>query len=202
VTRLRLGSRAGFTIPEMLVVLAIIGVVTTALVQLFVSASRTQVDMSNRFESQQEGRLALDTLRREIHCASAISSTQTGGTWSPGTTAVKITLGSYCSGAPSGGGDVTWCTALQSTGRYQLRRVYPALAVGATCAGGVIKADYLLTDQVFSGYTASGSGLRAKVSVNLPIDVKPASGQTTCTTDTIGCYRLTDDIVLRNTPRT
>jgi prepilin-type N-terminal cleavage/methylation domain-containing protein len=194
------GRSDGFTIPEMLVVLAIIGIVTTALIQLFVSASRTQVEMTNRFESQQEGRLALDSLRREIHCASAISSTQTGGGWP--STSVKITLGSYCSGAPSGGGDVTWCTSTVSTTRYRLRRVVPALATGATCAGGVIKADYLLTNQVFSSYAASGSGLRAKLSVNLPIDVKPTSGQSTCTTSTVGCYRLTDDIVLRNTART
>jgi hypothetical protein len=55
---------------------------------------------------------------------------------------------------------------------------------------------------VFVGYAASGGGLRAKLSVDLPIDVKPAAGQTGCPTAENACYRLTDDIVLRNTPRT
>jgi prepilin-type N-terminal cleavage/methylation domain-containing protein len=188
----------GFTIPEMLVVLAIIGIVTSALVQLFVSASKTQVDISGRFEAQQEGRLALDILRREVHCASAVSSTQSGAGWP--SAAVKVTLPSYCSSAPSGGGDVTWCSV--SASRYRLRRVTPPLGVGATCTGGLIKADYLTLSQVFTAYTASGGGLRAKIGVDFPIDVKPASGQSGCPSTATSCYRLTDDIVLRNTART
>jgi prepilin-type N-terminal cleavage/methylation domain-containing protein len=195
-----IARRDAFTVPEMLIVLAIIGIVTTALVQLFVSASKTQVEMSNRFQAQQEGRLALDALRREIHCASAVSSTQSGGGWP--STSVKITLGSYCTGAPSGGGDVTWCTETVATGRYRLRRVTPALATGATCAGGIPRADYLTKQNIFTAYAASGGGLRATLSVDIPIDVNPASGQTGCSTGSTDCYRLTDDIVLRNTSRT
>src|SRR5262245_19337945 len=155
--------------------------------------------MSNRFQAQQEGRIALDALRREIHCASAISSTQTGGGWP--SSAVKISLGSIC-GAPGGAVDVTWCTETVATGRYRRRRVTPALAVGATCAGGVAEADYLTRSQVFSAYTAAGGGLRATLSVDVPIDLKPVSGQTGCPTGATSCYRLTDDIVLRNTSRT
>ena len=49
--------------------LAILVIVIGALTQLFVSASTAQVDMTRRFEAQQEMRLALDKLRREIHCA-------------------------------------------------------------------------------------------------------------------------------------
>jgi len=170
------------------------------LVQLFVSASRTQVDMSNRFEAQQQGRVALDLLRREIHCASAVTSTQSGAGWP--STQVNITLGSYCSGVPSGGGNVTWCTESVSTGRYRLRRVVPALSVGATCAGGVPEVEYLTRRHIFTAYTASGGGLRAKLSVDLPIDVTPSASQVGCPTGSTSCYRLTDDIVLRNTPRT
>jgi type II secretory pathway pseudopilin PulG len=184
----------------MLVVLSIIGIVTAALVQLFVAASKTQVDMSNRFDAQESGRLALDLLRREIHCANAISSTQSGAGFP--STAVKITLGSYCSGAPAGGGDVTWCTENVSAGRYRLRRVTPALAVGAACAGGIPEADYLTTGQVFSAFASAGAGLRATLGVDLPIDVNPSSGQSGCPSGSTDCYRLTDDIVLRNTSRT
>ena len=58
---------------------------------------------------------------------------------------------------------------------------------------------HLTLAQVFTAYTASGGGLRAKLSVDLPIDVKPASGQSGCPSTATSCYRLTDDIVLRNT---
>ena len=73
----RLSDESGFTLTEMLVVLVILGIVLAALTQLFVSATRTEVDQDKRFQAQQEARLALDSLRREIHCASAVTSTQT-----------------------------------------------------------------------------------------------------------------------------
>jgi prepilin-type N-terminal cleavage/methylation domain-containing protein len=69
----RLAAERGYSLSEMLVVLAIIGIVLGALTQLFVSASTAQVDMTRRFEAQQDMRLALDKLRREIHCASAVT---------------------------------------------------------------------------------------------------------------------------------
>ena len=70
--RRRLAAEHGYSLSEMLVVLAILGIVLAALTQLFVSASTAQVDMTRRFEAQQNMRLALDKLRREIHCASAV----------------------------------------------------------------------------------------------------------------------------------
>ena len=127
--RLAAPPSRGFTIPEMLVVLAIMGIVTRRARPALRRRRRSRRSTSaRRFEAQQEGRIALDTLRREIHCASAISSTQTGaGLAEPAS--IKITLGSYCSGAPTGGGDVTWCTGTVAPAATQLRRVTPALAV-------------------------------------------------------------------------
>ena len=62
----------------MIVVLAILVVVLTALTQLFVSASTAEVDMSKRVQAQQDARLALDSLRREIHCAKAVTAGRAG----------------------------------------------------------------------------------------------------------------------------
>jgi len=76
--RSRLAESDGYSLTEMLVVLAILGVVVGALTQLFVSASNAQRDMSNRFEAQQNARLALDKLRREIHCTSAAAKGMRG----------------------------------------------------------------------------------------------------------------------------
>ena len=58
----RLAESGGFTLTEMIVVMVILGVVLAGLTQLFTSGSKAQADMSNRFQAQQNGRLALDGL--------------------------------------------------------------------------------------------------------------------------------------------
>jgi prepilin-type N-terminal cleavage/methylation domain-containing protein len=188
--RRRLAAEHGYSLSEMLVVMAIIGIVLAALTQLFVSASTAQVDMTRRFEAQQDMRLALDKLRREIHCASAV-------TGAPPTSSMTIDLGSYCPTNGTGAAaQITWCTkdkngnAPPGAGApYSLWRY-----LGTTCSGtGQKWGDYLTTDQVFTGWIAPGSGSLGKLSVNLPVDLTP--------NDAKQRYVLDDDIVLRNTPR-
>jgi prepilin-type N-terminal cleavage/methylation domain-containing protein len=187
----RLASERGYSLSEMLVVLVILGIVLGALTQLFVSASTAEVDMTKRFEAQQDMRLALDKLRREIHCASSV-------TGAPPTSSIIIALGSYCpSNGTGAAAQITWCTkdkngnAPPGAGApYTLWRY-----VGTTCSGTGRKwADYLTTGQVFTGYIAPASGSLGKLSVNLPVDLTP--------NDLKQRYTLQDDIVLRNTPRT
>jgi prepilin-type N-terminal cleavage/methylation domain-containing protein len=175
----------GYSLSEMLVVLAIIGIVVGALTQLFVSASTAQVDMTRRFEAQQDMRLALDKLRREIHCANKV-------TGSPPTSSIVISLGSYC---PTGTGadvDVTWCTS-GSGGRFSLKRYVGTATGGCTASGGRKEADYLTTGEVFTAYAAPASGGLGKLSVLLPVDLTPSNAQ--------AGYVLKDDIALRNTLR-
>jgi prepilin-type N-terminal cleavage/methylation domain-containing protein len=188
--RRRIAAEHGYSLSEMLVVLAIIGIVLGALTQLFVSASTAQVDMTRRFEAQQDMRLALDKLRREIHCASAV-------TGSPPTSSVIIALGSYCPTNGTGAAtQITWCTkdkngnAPPGAGApYSLWRY-----VGGTCSGTGRKwGDYLTTGQIFTGWIAPGGGSLGKLSVNLPVDLTP--------NDAKQRYVLDDDIVLRNTAR-
>jgi prepilin-type N-terminal cleavage/methylation domain-containing protein len=186
----RLASERGYSLSEMLVVMAILGIVLGALTQLFVSASTAQVDMTRRFEAQQDMRLALDKLRREIHCASSVTA-------APPTSSIIIALGSYCpSNGTGAAAQITWCTkdkngnAPPGAGApYSLWRY-----TGTTCSGTGRKwANYLTTGQVFTGYIAPGSGMLGKLSVNLPVDLTP--------NDAKQRYVLQDDIVLRNTPR-
>ena len=91
----------------MIVVLAILLIVLTALTQLFVSASKAEVDMSRRVEAQQNARLALDMMRREIHCAKEVS-------WTPPfpTSGVTVTLDAYCptNSTHADNATFTWCT--------------------------------------------------------------------------------------------
>ncbi len=128
--------------------MVILGVVLAALTQLFVSASKAQADMSNRFEAQQNARLALDGLRREIHCASAVPGT-------PTTSSLTITLPSYCptNGTPADR-SITWCT-VGAAAPYALWRYE-----STSCSGTGRKwADNLVTGAVFSPvYTAPVAG--------------------------------------------
>jgi len=181
----RLSESSGFTLTEMIVVLAILGIVLAALTQLFVSGVKAEADMSNRFRAQQNARLALDGLRREFHCASAV-----GGT--PTTSSLTISLPSYCPTNSTGADtSVTWCTvgagAPYALWRYQ----------GTSCSGsGRRWADNLVTGAVFSPvYTTplAGSGNLGTVSVDLPVDLTLSDAKQR--------YELKDEIVLRNTPR-
>src|SRR5689334_3456367 len=101
----------------MLTVMVIMGVVMAGITDIFVSGSKAQAEQDNRFQAQLTTRLALDKIRRDIHCASSIQN------YTSSFATMKI---SGCSG-----GDVSWCTAAVSgySSRYRLYR-----QLGTTCA--------------------------------------------------------------------
>jgi len=182
-----LGGERGYSLIEMLIVLSIMSVVMGALTTVFVQASNSELDMNNRFQAQQESRLALDKMRREVHCGSV--ATPAGSSSS-----VTLTLPAYCK---TGSGSITWCTRNVSTNRYALYRV-----VGVSCSGGVKWADYLVptsSASVCSGtlciftYVAQSTSSLAKLHVDFPVNVKPLKS--------VDLYELADDIVLRNSTR-
>jgi prepilin-type N-terminal cleavage/methylation domain-containing protein len=172
----RLRSERGFSLVEMVTVMAIMGVVMSGLTTVFISASNAELDMNNRFQAQTAARLALDKFRREVHCASSVTLNSTSS--------VTVVLPSGCRNS----GTVTWCT--QGAGsRWGLYRV-----VGATCSGGTMWIDYLTQSNVFN-YTAAAANSRLlpKVNVDFPVNVKPSK--------TNELYELKDDVVLRNGTR-
>jgi prepilin-type N-terminal cleavage/methylation domain-containing protein len=174
---MKLAREDGYTLIELLIVLMILASVVGSLTTLFVHASNAELDLNNRFQAQQNARLALDKLRREGHCASQASVASSSS--------VTLTLGSYC---PTGNGSVTWCTVGSGT-RYALYR-----KTGGTCnATGVRWADYLTTGAVFA-YTAQSTTSLAKLRVDFPINVKPKKS--------VDSYELVDEIALRNSLRT
>ena len=192
----RLAAERGYSLSEMLVALVIIGIVIGSLTQLFVSASTAQVDMTRRFEAQQDMRLALDKLRREIHCANDVALSN--GSVATGFATATVKLGTYCP-TNAAGDAVTWCTKTSTVG-YDLLR-YTGTAAVTNCAAppaGVTlrnRFKYLTTDKIFKGYSppVAGSGNLGTLGVHLPVDVNPS--------DAKQAYVLKDDIVLRNTPR-
>jgi type II secretory pathway pseudopilin PulG len=160
---------------ELLMVLAILGTITGAITTLFIQATNAEFEMNRRFQAQQTARVAVDKMRREIHCASAITPTGTSSS-------ITVTLPAQC---PTSGGtqvDVTYDMQQIVAGqRYKLRR------------NSVVLADYSTLQNAFN-YTAPVADVSlGKLTVTLPINTKP--------TQTNKQWKLVADMVLRNTTR-
>ncbi len=170
----RLRAEGGYSLVEMLTVMVIMAIVFGGLTTLFVQGSNAELDMNNRFQAQLGARLGLDKLRRELHCASASTST----------TASSVTLSVPC----VSGGTVSWC-AVGSGTRWGLYR-----QLGASCsASGTKYVDYLTSGNAF-WYDAQWTGSLAKLHVDLKVNPQPSRS--------VDLYELCDVIVLRNSTRT
>jgi prepilin-type N-terminal cleavage/methylation domain-containing protein len=182
----RLRGERGYSLIEMLTVISILGVVMTGLTTLFIQGSNAELDMNRRFQAQQDTRVALDKMRREIHCAKAASTIGGNGP----AAGVTLVLPSQCPTAVGGATtNVSWCTVSVATNRYALYR-----KVASTCDNtGTKWADYLTLQNAFDYKTQSTSAL-SKLRVQFTVDVK--------TTDATTPYSLCDQIVLRNSTRT
>lgn len=171
--RQRVASEHGYNLIELLLVTIILSTVLGSMTALFIQASKAEVDMNRRFRAQQDARSAVDRMRREIHCASAISPTGTSAS-------ITVTLPGQC---PSAGGtqtDVTY-DVVGTSQRFQLRR------------NAVVLADFISEQNAFNYTAPVASTSLGKLRVTLPINTNP--------TDTAKEWRLVADMVLRNTIR-
>jgi prepilin-type N-terminal cleavage/methylation domain-containing protein len=176
--RARLRGEAGYSLVEMLTVMVIMSIVFTGITTVFVSGSKAQYDQDRRFQAQLAGRLALDKIRRDVHCASDVTPYATNS--------ITLKLPSGC------GGDVSWCTVAVSgfSNRYALYR-----QTGTSCgsASGIKIADYLTSASAFPAFThTSGCQCLASLRVDFLISNKGS---------TVDAYELTDTIFLRNSTR-
>lgn len=171
----RLGRQGGYTLIELLLVCAILGTVLASLSVLFVSASGSQIDMNRRFRAQQDARVAVDKMRREIHCADQISPAGVSD-------AITVQLPGQCPTAVgSAVTNVTYDVVPVSGQRFQLRR------------NTVVLADFVSEQSAFNYDAPVASTSLGRLRVTLPINTTP--------TDTAKEWRLVSDIVLRNTSR-
>jgi prepilin-type N-terminal cleavage/methylation domain-containing protein len=166
------GGEEGFTLVELMVVMIILTAILTALTMLFVSGVRSELDSNRRYQAQHEARTALERLRREGHCASAITATS-----GVPTSTITITLPAACPGSAT---SVVYTASTSASGGYKLERA------------GVLVADYLTQSNVFTYYAPSAASL-GRLHVDFTVDVHPSGGSTS--------WHLVDDIVLRNTVR-
>jgi prepilin-type N-terminal cleavage/methylation domain-containing protein len=163
-----MSDERGYTLVELIMVLALLGVVVGALTTLFVGGTRAEVDLSNRFQAQNDAVSALDRLRRDVHCASSATAVS----------ASAVTLAVPC----VSGGVIRWCTA-GSGSTFTLHRLP---AAGACGSSAVRFAEHLTTGSVFA-YQAASTDSLAKLRIDLPVRVGAMSP-----------YRLCDILVLRN----
>jgi prepilin-type N-terminal cleavage/methylation domain-containing protein len=169
--------QAGFTLVELVTVMAILGLVLAGLTTMFQAGIQAEARASREFQAQQNARLALDRLRRELHCANAISAPN--GT---AVSSVTVTLPPNCPGPDT---TVTYATQTVASGRWQLTRTPGA-------GSPVAVADYLTASAPFTYYIPA-TGTLGRLRVDLPVNLNPADAGTE--------WRLQDDIVLRNTIR-
>lgn len=194
-----LEDEGGYTLIELLVVVTILTIVLGGIVTLFVQGLNAESDQNRRFQAQQDTRLALDKMRREIHAACTTSAPL-----SYNTAVSSVTLYFSSDNCASGSHSVTWCTS-GATGRFGLYRV-----AATSCLSPVYKfADYLTTGTIFtylppnSHVTTLGGGSAGIVtndgSSSLPrlhVDLT-----TQLRSGLVDAYHLVDDIAFRNGPR-
>jgi prepilin-type N-terminal cleavage/methylation domain-containing protein len=175
---LRLKGEGGYSLVEMLVVMVIMSIVFAGVTAVFVSGSKAQAEQDRRFQAQLSTRIALDKIRRDIHCANDVTPFATNSV------TLKI---SGCTG-----GDISWCTVAVTgyTNRYELYRM-----AGTSCsASGTKIADYLTTASAFPAFAhTSGCGCLASLQVDFKVSVQGST--------TIDTYDLADTIYLRNSTR-
>ena len=163
---------AGFSLIELIGVMIILIIVLTAVTALFISGSRAQVDLNERFSAQTEVRVATDKIRQEVHCASAVTASSASS--------VSISLPAACPSAGGVASIVVFDTVNVSASRFELRR------------NGSRIADHLTSGDVFAYIPASSESL-GKLRLDLPVNVDPSQPWKV--------WRLQTDVVLRNSTR-
>ncbi len=170
-------NEGGFTLVELLAVMAILSLVMLGVTSLFLSGVRSQATISTTFNGEVALHVGLDKLRIDVHAACSQTAQSA--------TSVTLSL-PPCDGTKI----VTWCTQANN-GAYSLYR-----NVGSTC-GGSDYADYLTGGSIFT-YTAqnvtAGSNALPRLHVNMTINADPAH-------NALSSFHVVDDLVFRNGPR-
>lgn len=200
----QLGGEGGYSLIEMITVMAILSVVLGGVVALFTAGIKADSDQNQRFQAQQDTRLALDKLRRDVHAACTISTPATYNTW-----ASSVTLYYSADSCAAGTASVTWCTAASGT-KFILQR-----AVATSCTGSLVTIANSLTSANIFAYIPPNSHLVTSTSVGLGTGASyiatsdaaysNARLHVDVTINRSGAtrgYRLVDDIAFRNSPRT
>lgn len=181
-------GQAGYTLMETLVVMTLLVIVIGAIADGFTAASKTETDQTARADDQESARMALERLRRDIHCSSAA----TLGANAQGGYTLNLTVDpTACLAVTASTADgVQWCTVPIGANNYGL---YRTVVTACDAADAVFQVDHVTRADIWTPWPAcgdNGSHLQL-VAIDLPVnrDYATRPGRT---------YELTDRIALRN----
>jgi type II secretory pathway pseudopilin PulG len=194
----RLCGEIGYSMFELIAVMAILGVVMSGLTTVFVNGSHAELQNNYRFQAQQTARIALDQLRLDVRGACAANVSGAGS---------KLLLTYVPMTGANGSADPTQCGAVGSNASYRKvvfcaltsptlstsYALYRSEATDNTCtaANGRLIADRLTTNVLFSTATVIPVGQFQTVGVTVPVSFKQ---------QTFGApYTLAQSIAVRNT---
>jgi len=173
-----LRREGGYTLVELLAVMAILALVMLGVTSLYLSGVRAQAKLTTQFQGEIALHVGLDKMRIDVHAACSETAQSS--------TSVTLSL-PPCDGTNL----VTWCTQANN-GAYSLYR-----KVGSTCSGGVDFADYLTGGSIFT-YTAqnspAGSYAQPRLHVDMTVNADPHLSSS-------GAFHVVDDLVFRNGAR-
>jgi prepilin-type N-terminal cleavage/methylation domain-containing protein len=190
----RLAAQDGFTLPELLAVMAVLLIILGSLTGAYVSALNAQVDQTRRFDDQENARQALDRMRKDIHCAHGVSDPF--GNDSGGQTIVltetNVTGTAECPGLlQTNASAVQWCT-IPVGGATDRFRLYRENDANNACDGhdSTFMVDYLTRADIWGSPTCITTQFPT-VAVIMPVNVDPVN-------HAVSTYTLRDEIALRN----
>lgn len=139
-----LRNQRGFTLTEMLVVTAVLGLVLAAVFLIQQNGQQAYVWGSNRVETQQNARVALDLMLRELRSATAVT-----------------TLG--------GSSDITFTDQTATQVRYQLSGMTLNRTAGGTTTGiiGGVQGLTMTYYSAYNGATNTGTTTSTPSSVRI-----------------------------------
>ena len=180
----RLRDERGMTLVELLTVMALLSIVMTGVVVLYISGLRAQGNMSSKFNAQTMLHVGLDRLRKDVHVTCGVTAS------SP----TSVTLAYLSSTTPPTCDQtpVTWCTRASATPTlYALYR-----QTGTTCTAGTLFADFLTSGSIFSYLgpnSPAGSYASARLHLNITVNATPQTSS--------GSYHVVDDVAFGNSLR-
>jgi type II secretory pathway pseudopilin PulG len=182
------------TLVELMVALGLMSIVMGPLIGSFVAMSSAQARQANVVLAQEQARLALERMRKDIHCAHSVGGPQVNPSGGD-TLILNETNTSGAADCPgllaTNASSVQWCT-VPVTGSTNRFRLYREADPSTSCDGteSTFQVDYLTDAEIWSTPACTG-GQYPTVQVSFPISVSPS------TTDA-GQYNLADQIALRN----
>jgi prepilin-type N-terminal cleavage/methylation domain-containing protein len=187
----RLGSDSGFTLIELVVTMVILLAVVSTLTGALISATNTEADLNNRFQTQGQARQALAKLTREIHCANQILVTSSGQPLDAAAGSVSGVTLTLPAGCPTGGATAVtalWCTVANGA-RFDL---YRSVTSPCSSSTGVRWATSLVSGTPFSLPDAATTSGNHFPLVHLDLLVN------TRTNAALGKYDLVTDVAALN----